>query len=52
MEELVRYNKEGSALVEVVHAFNPSTQETLAGGALEFEDTLIYGVSSRTAWDP
>jgi hypothetical protein len=33
----------------VAHAFNPSTQETEAGGSLEFEASLVYKVSSRTA---
>jgi hypothetical protein len=33
----------------VVHAFNPSTQEAEAGGSLEFEASLVYRVSSRTA---
>jgi hypothetical protein len=33
----------------VVHAFDLSTQEAKAGGSLEFEASLAYGVSSRTA---
>jgi hypothetical protein len=33
----------------VAHAFNPSTQEPGAGGALEFEANLVYRVSSKTA---
>jgi hypothetical protein len=33
----------------VAHAFNPSTQEAEAGGFLEFEASLVYRVSSRTA---
>jgi hypothetical protein len=37
----------------VAHAFNPSTWEAEAGGFLrqisEFEDSLVYKVSSRTA---
>jgi hypothetical protein len=33
-----------------VHAFNPSTQEEEAGGFIsEFEASLVYKVSSRTA---
>ena len=32
----------------VVHAFNPSTWEAEASG-FEFEASLVYGVSSRTA---
>jgi hypothetical protein len=32
----------------VAHAFNPSTQEAEAGG-FEFEASLVYRVSSRTA---
>jgi hypothetical protein len=32
----------------VVHAFNPSTREAEAGG-FEFEVSLVYKVSSRTA---
>ena len=32
----------------VAHAFNPSTWEAGAGG-FEFEASLVYGVSSRTA---
>ena len=32
-----------------VHAFNPSTQEAEAGRSLEFEASLIYKASSRTA---
>ena len=32
-----------------VHAFNPSTWEAEAGGFLEFEVSLVYRVSSRTA---
>jgi hypothetical protein len=34
----------------VVHAFNPSTWEAEAGGFLSFQDSLVYKVSSRTAW--
>jgi hypothetical protein len=33
----------------VVHAFNPSTQEVEAGGALEFEASLVYRVRPRTS---
>jgi hypothetical protein len=33
----------------VAHAFDPSTQEAEAGGSLEFEASLFYRVSSRTA---
>jgi hypothetical protein len=33
----------------VVHAFNPSTWEAEAGRFLEFEASLVYKVSSRTA---
>jgi hypothetical protein len=33
----------------VAHAFNPSTREAEAGGSLEFEASLVYKVSSRTA---
>jgi hypothetical protein len=33
----------------VAHAFNPSTQEAEAGGTLEFEASVVYKVSSRTA---
>ena len=33
----------------VAHTFDPSTQETEAGGFLEFEASLVYRVSSRTA---
>jgi hypothetical protein len=33
----------------VAHAFNPSTREAEAGGFLEFEASLVYKVSSRTA---
>jgi hypothetical protein len=34
----------------VAHAFNPNTQEAEAGRQIsEFEDSLIYKVSSRTA---
>jgi hypothetical protein len=32
-----------------VHAFNPNTWEAEAGGSLEFEASLVYRVSSRTA---
>jgi hypothetical protein len=32
-----------------VHAFNPSTWEAEAGGSLEFEASLVYRMSSRTA---
>jgi hypothetical protein len=32
----------------VVHVFNPSTQEAEAGG-FEFEASLVYKMSSRTA---
>jgi hypothetical protein len=35
--------------VVVVHTFNPSTWEAEAGGSLEFEASLVYRVSSRTA---
>jgi hypothetical protein len=33
----------------VVHDFNPSTWKAEAGGFLEFEASLVYKVSSRTA---
>jgi hypothetical protein len=33
----------------VAHAFNPSTREAEAGESLEFEASLVYKVSSRTA---
>ena len=33
----------------VVHAFNPSTQETEAVNLCEFETSLVYRASSRTA---
>jgi hypothetical protein len=34
----------------LMHAFNPSTQEAEASGSIyEFEDSLIYRMSSRTA---
>jgi hypothetical protein len=33
----------------VAHAFNPSTWEAEAGRFLEFEASLVYKVSSRTA---
>jgi hypothetical protein len=33
----------------VADAFNPSTWEAEAGGFLEFEDSLVYRVSCRTA---
>jgi hypothetical protein len=33
----------------VAHAFNPSTREAEAGGYLEFEASLVYRVSSKTA---
>ena len=34
----------------MAHAFNPNTQEAEAGRQIsEFEDSLIYKVSSRTA---
>jgi hypothetical protein len=33
----------------VAHAFNPSTWEAEAGGISEFEDSLVYKVSFRTA---
>jgi hypothetical protein len=32
-----------------VHAFNPGTREAEAGGISEFEASLVYRVSSRTA---
>jgi hypothetical protein len=33
----------------VAHTFGPSTQEAEAGRFLEFETSLVYKVSSRTA---
>jgi hypothetical protein len=33
----------------VAHAFNPSTWEAETGGISEFEASLVYRVSSRTA---
>ena len=33
----------------VVHVFNPSTREAEAGRFSEFEASLVYRVSSRTA---
>jgi hypothetical protein len=35
--------------VVVAHTCNPSTQEAEAGRSHEFQTSLIYGVSSRTA---
>jgi hypothetical protein len=35
--------------VVLVHTFNPSTWEAEAGGSLEFEASLVYRASSRTA---
>jgi hypothetical protein len=35
----------------VAHTFNPSIWEAEAGGSLEFETSLVYRVSSRTARD-
>ena len=35
--------------VVVVHAFNPSAQKAEAGKSLEFQASLVYRVSSRTA---
>jgi hypothetical protein len=32
----------------VSNTFNPSTWETEAGGSLEFHDSLVYRVNSRT----
>jgi hypothetical protein len=50
------YLAQGVALLEgslkpgvVAHTFNPSTWEAEAGGSLEFEASLVYKVSSRTA---
>jgi hypothetical protein len=34
----------------VAHIFNPSTRKAEAGWISEFEDSLVYKVSSRTAW--
>jgi hypothetical protein len=33
----------------MAHAFNPSTWKTETGESLEFEASLVYRVSSRTA---
>jgi hypothetical protein len=33
----------------VAHVFNPSTQEAEVGGISEFEASVVYRVSSRTA---
>jgi hypothetical protein len=33
----------------VAHTFNPSTQEAEASGFFEFEDSLVYRVSSKRA---
>jgi hypothetical protein len=33
----------------VVHTFNPSSEEAEAGRSLEFETSLVYRTSSRTA---
>jgi hypothetical protein len=38
-----------SPLGVVAQAFDPSTREAEAGG-FEFEASLVYKVSSRTAW--
>ena len=35
----------------MAHIFNPSTQEAEADGSLEFEVSLLYRMSSRTARD-
>ena len=40
-------NKNSRAVV--AHAFNPSIWEAEAGGISEFEASLVYKVSSRTA---
>jgi hypothetical protein len=37
--------------MEVVHAFNYSMQEAEGERIFEFEASLVYGVSSRTARD-
>jgi hypothetical protein len=37
--------------VVVVYAFDPSIWEAEAGALLEFEASLVYRVSSRTARD-
>lgn len=34
----------------VVYILNPNTQEAETGGPLEFEASLDYRMSSRTAW--
>lgn len=33
-----------------VHTFSPSNKEAEADGSHEFEATLVYRVSSSTAW--
>ncbi|GAB1299163.1 NEDD4 family-interacting protein 2 [Apodemus speciosus] len=45
----VRNMSEKCRRVVVAHAFNPSTWEAEAGGSLEFEASLVYRVSFRTA---
>jgi hypothetical protein len=35
--------------IVMVHTFNPSTWKAVADGSLEFEASLVYRVSSRTA---
>jgi hypothetical protein len=43
------YNNKSLEPGVVAHAFNPSTREAEAGGISEFEASLVYKVSSRTA---
>jgi hypothetical protein len=41
--------KELNGLAVVAYVFNPSTWKAEAGVSLEFEASLVYRVSSRTA---
>jgi hypothetical protein len=41
--------EEKKELAVVVQVFNPSTQEADTGGFLEFEASLVFRMTSRTA---
>jgi hypothetical protein len=50
MAAMLTFKKLSQGQGVVAHAFNPSTREAEAGrGISEFEASLVYKVSSRTA---
>ena len=48
-DKINKPTEEKKELAVVVQVFNPSTQEADTGGFLEFEASLVFRMTSRTA---